>query len=106
MSTEVLSQLQVNFFVCQLGEIQSSFEAFHFKHTELVFQCLVSAKLNCFQFHFSCFPFGTYRYGFRSGQARMEITDAVQMNLASFRQFLSHDVRKRIKYGCDVCFCQ
>ena len=27
----------------------------------------------------------------------MEITDAVQMNLASFRQFLSHDVRKRIK---------
>ena len=44
MSTEVLSQLQVNFFVCQLGEIQSAFEAFHFKYTELVFQCLVGTK--------------------------------------------------------------
>ena len=37
MSTEVLSQLQVNFLVRQLGEIQSTFEVFHFKNAEFVF---------------------------------------------------------------------
>ncbi len=46
MSTEVLSQLQVNFLVRQLGEIQSTFEVFHFKNAEFVFQCLVGTKLN------------------------------------------------------------
>ena len=62
-------------------------------------------KLDSFQFHFSCFPFGAYRHRFRGGQARMKIADAVQMYLASLRQFLSHDVRKSVEHGRDICFC-
>ncbi len=57
MSTEVLSQLQVNFFVCLLGGISSSFEAFHFKHTELVFQCLVGTTVMPLASDFGHFPF-------------------------------------------------
>ena len=82
------------------------FQRQDFNVAYLASQCHVGTKGDAFQLYLGAFPFGIHLHRFSAGQRRAKIADAIQVHLASFTQFPSHEVRQGIEHGQNIRFGQ
>lgn len=82
------------------------FQRQDFNVAYLASQCHVGTKGDAFQLYLGAFPFGIHLHRFSAGQRRAKIADAIQVYLASFTQFPSHEVRQGIEHGQNIRFGQ